>query len=70
MLPAAVTPGQIWRHDQSGRNYLVTRTYEQDFDQYAMLRLAAGNAPTADPLRIQVTMSSDGCSLLGFTLVA
>ena len=65
---AAIIPGQVWRHDQSGRDYRVTRVYAQALQQYAMLRPVAGDAPGADPLRITVAVSPEGCTLVGFTL--
>ena len=37
--------GQVWRQDQSGKDFLVTKVYSEVFTQYAVLRPAEVNAP-------------------------
>ncbi|HVH88016.1 MAG TPA: hypothetical protein VM912_14915 [Terriglobales bacterium] len=37
--------GQVWRNDENGSNYLVTKLYSEVFTQYAILRQADANAP-------------------------
>jgi hypothetical protein len=39
--------GQVWRNDADGKNYLVTKLYNEVFTQYAMLREASSNAADA-----------------------
>ena len=59
--------GQVWRNDQDGQNYLVTKLYNEIFTQDAMLRPASASAATTDTVRVKVTKSADGASLPGYT---
>jgi hypothetical protein len=59
--------GQVWRQNQSGQDYLVTKVYHEVFSQYAVLRPAEVNAPDAPTVRVKVTKGSEGVSLPGFT---
>jgi hypothetical protein len=59
--------GQVWRQNQSGQDYLVTKVYHEVFSQYAVLRPAEVTAPDAPTVRVKVTKGSDGVSLPGFT---
>jgi hypothetical protein len=59
--------GQVWRQNQSGQDYLVTKVYHEVFSQYAVLRPAEVTAPDAPTVRVKVTRGSDGVSLPGFT---
>jgi hypothetical protein len=59
--------GQVWRNDQSGRNYLVTKLYNEVFTQYALLRQADSGATTNDCVKVKVQKSSDGSALPGYT---
>ena len=59
--------GQVWRNDQSGQNYLVTKLYNEVFAQYAMLREASANAANADTVRVKVQKITDGATLPGYT---
>ncbi|MBV9087438.1 MAG: hypothetical protein JOY79_08145 [Acidobacteriaceae bacterium] len=58
--------GQLWRHEESGELYLVTKLYNEVFSQFAMLR-RAGAQPTAESVRVKVQKSGDGASLPGYT---
>jgi hypothetical protein len=58
--------GQLWRHDVTGLNYLVTKVYDEVFAQYAVLRKADGN-PGGDTVRVKVQKSPDGAKLPGYT---
>ncbi|HKW76134.1 MAG TPA: hypothetical protein VJN64_11465 [Terriglobales bacterium] len=62
-----VQPGQVWRDDASGSNFLVTKVYSELFSQYAMLRPANVSAPSADTIRIKVTKLEGGMTLPGYT---
>lgn len=66
MANSTVKPGQIWRCDGDGKEWLVTRTYEEFPESYAVLRPAAG-ARHDDSRRIQI--EKEGPALPGFTLV-
>ena len=58
--------GQLWRQDQSGDLYLVTKVYNEVFSQFAMLR-RAGAQPSAESVRVKVQKETDGASLPGYT---
>jgi hypothetical protein len=59
--------GQIWRSNENGQDYLVTKVYSEVFTQYAMLRPAGVAAPDAQALRIRVAKNAEGASLPGYT---
>jgi hypothetical protein len=59
--------GQVWRNDQSMRNFLVTKLYNEVFTQYAILRPADAGAASAETIRIKVQKTSDGATLPGYT---
>jgi hypothetical protein len=59
--------GQVWRNDQNGQDYLVTKVYSEVFSQFAMLRPAEVTAPDAPTVRVKVTKGANGASLPGFT---
>jgi hypothetical protein len=59
--------GQVWRKDEDGKDYLVTKVYSEVFAQYAVLRPAAVTAPDAPTVRVKVAKGADGVSLPGFT---
>jgi len=63
----AVKLGQVWRKDEDGKDYLITKVYSEVFTQYAVLRPAAVTAPDAPTVRVKVAKSADGISLPGFT---
>jgi hypothetical protein len=62
-----VQAGQIWRNDESGANYLVTKVYTEVFTQYAMLRPANVSAPQAESIRVKVSRQDEGMTLPGYT---
>ena len=59
--------GQVWRNNQSGKDFLVTKVYSEVFTQYAMLRVADATAAQSDTIRLKVEKSPEGASLPGFT---
>jgi hypothetical protein len=63
----AIQAGQIWRNDESGANFLVTKVYSEVFTQYAMLRPASLKAPDSDTIRVKVTRQDEGMTLPGYT---
>ncbi len=67
MAVKAIQLGQVWRHDETGQTYLVTKLYNEVFAQYAILRRADSSAATTDTTRVKVTKSADGASLPGYT---
>ncbi|MFZ3210927.1 MAG: hypothetical protein WA188_05380 [Terriglobales bacterium] len=62
----AIQPGQIWRHDQSGKNFLVTKVYKEALAQHAMLRPADSGMPT-ETVRVHVKKTAEGATLAGYT---
>jgi hypothetical protein len=66
MAVKAIQLGQVWRKDETGENYLVTKLYNEVFTQYAMLRRAT-NAANADTIRLKVQRTQDGSTLPGYT---
>jgi len=59
--------GQVWRQDQTGQDYLVTKVYNEVFSQYALLRPAEVTAPDAPTVKVKVAKSSLGAGLPGYT---
>jgi hypothetical protein len=59
--------GQVWRKDEDGKDYLVTKVYSEVFAQYAVLRPAEVTAPDASTTRVKVTKNAEGATLPGFT---
>jgi hypothetical protein len=62
-----VQAGQIWRNNENGANFLVTKVYSELFTQYAMLRPAHVSAPESDTIRVKVARVDDGMTLPGYT---
>jgi len=66
MAVKAIQLGQVWRKDDTGETYLVTKLYNEVFAQYAMLRRAA-RATDSDTIRLKVSRTPDGLTLPGYT---
>ncbi len=66
MAVKAIQPGQIWRHNQSGKNFLVTKVYSEALAQFAMLRPTDSSMP-AESLRVHVQKTAEGATLPGYT---
>ena len=67
MAVKSIQLGQIWRSNENGQDYLVTKVYNEVFTQNAMLRPAGVAAPDAQALRIRVAKNAEGASLPGYT---
>ena len=67
MAVKSIQLGQVWRNDQDGQDYLVTKLYSEVFSQYAMLRPAMVSAPDAPTVRVKVAKNAAGASLPGYT---
>jgi hypothetical protein len=67
MAVKAIQLGQVWRDDETGQTYLVTKLYNEVFTQYAILRRADSTAATTDTTRVKVSKAADGASLPGYT---
>ena len=62
-----VQAGQVWRSNENGDNFLVTKVYAELFTQYAMLRPARVNAPEAETIRVKINKMDTGMTLPGYT---
>lgn len=58
--------GQVWRKDDTGETFLVTKLYNEVFAQFAMLRRTT-RATDSDTVRLKVLRTSDGVTLPGYT---
>ena len=67
MAVKSIQMGQVWRKDDNGQDYLVTKLYNEVFTQYAVLRPAEVTAPEAPTVKVKVAKSADGVVLPGFT---
>ncbi len=59
--------GQVWRNDQDGQNYLVTKLYNEVFTQYAILRHADASAANNATIRVKVLKTGETATLPGYT---
>ena len=67
MAVKTIQLGQVWRKDDNGQDYLVTKVYSEVFNQYAVLRPAEVTAPDAPTVKVKVMKSAVGSVLPGFT---
>ena len=67
MAVKSIQLGQVWRKNENGQDYLVTKVYDEVFTQYAVLRPAEVTAPDAPTVRVKVAKSASGAALPGFT---
>ncbi len=64
MAVAAIQLGQIWRFNETGEHWLVTKVYPEVFALYAVMRKVGGTDD--DIRRVKVEKTSDGVLLPGF----
>ena len=62
-MAAKILQGQVWRKDDTGNTYLVTKVYNEVFSTFAMLRKIGGE----EVLRIKVEKTATAALLRGFT---
>jgi len=67
MAVKTIRLGQVWRRDEDGQNYLVTRVFNEVFTQFAVLRPAEITAPDAPTTKVKVAKEGDGLVLPGYT---
>ncbi len=65
MPVAKIRLGQVWRSDETGDNWLVTKTYSEVFASYAVIRKVGGT--DSDVRRVKIEKSADEFTLPGFT---
>ena len=64
MAVASVQLGQLWRLNETGDYWLVTKLYSEVFASYAVLRKVDGS--DQDVRRAKVEKSAEGGALPGF----
>lgn len=65
MAVPSILLGQLWRLDETGDTWLVTKVYSELFSSYAVLRRVGGSE--AEVRRVKVEKTGQGVALLGFT---
>lgn len=65
MAVPAVQLGQLWKLNDTGDTWLVTKVYSEVFTSYAVLRKVGG--AEGDVRRVKVEKTSGGVTLGGFT---
>jgi hypothetical protein len=61
---SSIQLGQLWKLNESGDTWLVTKVYSEVFTSYAVLRKVGGSE--ADVRRVKVEKTAGGVSLPGF----
>ena len=65
MAIASIQLGQLWKLNETGDTWLVTKVYSEVFSSFAVLRKVGGTE--SDLRRVKVNKSGDGVTLPGFT---
>lgn len=65
-MPRQIQVGQIWKKDETGENFIVTKVYNEALATYAMLRKTGHEGEAR--LRVRVTRTPDGPTLPGFSV--
>ena len=65
MAVSSIQLGQLWKLNETGDQWMVTKLYSEAFSSFAVIRKVGGN--DADVRRVKVDRSPEGVSLPGFT---
>jgi hypothetical protein len=65
MAVKKIQVGQVWKRDQGGESFLITKVYSEALATYAVLRRAG--AETEPPVRVKVSHSGAAQTLPGFS---
>jgi hypothetical protein len=57
--------GQVWKKDETGETFLITKVYNEALATYAVLRKTG--AESEPPIRLKVVHTSQAANLPGFT---
>ncbi len=68
MAVASIQLGQLWRLNETGHDWLVTKLYSEVFASYAVLRKVGGS--DQDIRRVKVETSAEGVTLPGFVVIS
>ncbi len=66
MAARHVQVGQIWKKDDTGETFIVTKVFTEALATFAVLRKTG--AETESRLRVKVTRTGEDQSIIGFTL--
>ena len=65
MAVKKIQVGQVWKRDDNGESFLITKVYSEALASYAVLR-KAGNE-TERPIRIKISNAGTAQTLPGFS---
>lgn len=65
MAVSTIQLGQLWKLNETGDQWIVTKIYSEAFSSFAMVRKVGGG--DADVRRVKVDKTPDGVTLPGFT---
>ncbi len=65
MAVSTIQLGQLWKLNETGDTWLVTKIYSEAFASFAMLRKVGGSE--SDVRRVKVDKTGDGVALPGYT---
>lgn len=65
MAVATIQLGQLWKLNDTGDTWLVTKVYSEVFTSFAVLRKVGG--AEGDVRRVKVEKGGEGANLPGFT---
>ncbi len=60
-----VQVGQVWKKDDTGDSFLITKIYNEALTTFAVLRKAGSE--TDPPVRVRITHTATSANLPGFT---
>ena len=64
MAVSSARLGQIWKFEETGENWLITKMYSEVFASYAVLRKVGG--ADSDVRRVKLEKTADGVLIQGF----
>ncbi len=64
MAVSSIQLGQLWRANDTGETWLVTKVYSEVFASYAVIRKVGGG--DGDVRRVKVEKSAEGVGLPGY----
>jgi hypothetical protein len=65
MAGTKIQVGQVWRQNDTGKSYLVTKLYNEALSTMVVLRDTNDHA--AKPLRVKISKSAHGQTIPGFS---
>ena len=65
MAPSKIQIGQLWKKDDTGDVYLVSRVYSEALSSMAILRKSG--AETEAIMKVRIERTSDGQTIPGFS---